>query len=136
VIRRGKGGRGRVVPISPQTVAAVDRYLRVRKSHRLHELPALWLGQGGKTFGYQGLAVALKSRAEQAGISGFHLHLLRHTFATRWLAKGGTEGGLMSVAGWSSREMMSIYTSASASERAVDEARRLNLGDLRRISHS
>jgi integrase/recombinase XerD len=28
VISRGKGGRGRVVPISPQTVAAVDRYLR------------------------------------------------------------------------------------------------------------
>ena len=130
VIRRGKGGRGRVVPISPQTVAAVDRYLRARKSHRLHELPALWLGQGGKTFGYQGLALALKSRAEQAGISGFHLRLLRHTFATRWLAKGGTEGGLMSVAGWSSREMMSRYTSASASERAADEARRLNLGDL------
>ena len=85
---------------------------------------------GRQDFWLPGLALALKSRAEQAGISGFHLRLLRHTFATRWLAKSGTEGGLMSVAGWSSREMMSRYTSASASERAADEARRLNLGDL------
>ena len=27
-VRRGKGGKGRVVPFGPQTAAAIDRYMR------------------------------------------------------------------------------------------------------------
>jgi site-specific recombinase XerD len=130
VVRRGKGGKGRVVPFGPQTARALDRYLRARKSHRLTHTPALWLGGGGQTFGYHGLVSALKGRAELAGIKGFHVHRTRHTFASRWLAANGSEGGLMAVAGWSSRDMIDRYTAATASERAADEARSLNLGNL------
>jgi integrase len=90
----------------------------------------LWLGGGGQSFSYHGLVRATKGRAELAGIKGFHLHKTRHTFATRWLAASGSEGGLMAVAGWSSREMIDRYTAATASERAADEARTLGLGDL------
>lgn len=72
----------------------------------------------------------MKRRATAAGITGFHLHMLRNTAATRWLAAGGSENGLMAVAGWSSREMLDRYTQASASDRAAAEARKLNLGDL------
>jgi integrase len=73
---------------------------------------------------------ALKDRADRAGLSSFHPHLLRHTAATRWLRAGGSEGGLMAVAGWSTRSMIDRYTGASASERAATEARGLGLGDL------
>ena len=55
---------------------------------------------------------------------------LRHTAATRWLAAGGAEGGLMAVAGWSKCEMIDRYTRATVSERAADEDRRLKLGEL------
>lgn len=130
VIRRGKGGRGRVVPFGPHTGRALDRYLRLRRAHRLTAVPALWLGGGGQAFGYHGLRVALAARAELAGISGFHPHVLRHTAAQRWLSGGGSEGGLMAVAGWSRRDMLDRYTRATASERAAEESRRLNLGDL------
>jgi site-specific recombinase XerD len=130
VVFRGKGGKGRVVPFSPQTAAAIDRYLRTRHSHRLADTGQLWLGKGGQTFGYHGLDVSLKARAEVAGIKGFHLHLLRHTAATRWLRAGGTEQGLMSIAGWTKHDMLDRYTKASASERAAAESRTLNLGDL------
>jgi site-specific recombinase XerD len=129
-VRRGKGGKGRVVPFGSQTAQAIDRYIRARRSHRLAGTDALWLGGGGQTFGYHGLASALKARAEKAGIDRFHLHLFRHTAATRWLRAGGSEGGLMAIAGWSTREMIDRYTGASASERAADEARGLKLGDL------
>ena len=74
--------------------------------------------------------MALLKRAELAGIKDFHPHQLRHTFASRWLGAGGTEGGLMSVAGWSSRDMLDRYSRATASNRALDEARGLGLGDL------
>jgi site-specific recombinase XerD len=129
-VRRGKGGKGRVAPFGPQTATAIDRYIRVRRTHRLADSGPLWVGGGGKTFSYHGLYVSLRERAEAAGINNFHPHLLRHTAATRWLRAGGSEAGLMSVAGWSTRDMIDRYTGASASERAAAEARGLNLGEL------
>jgi site-specific recombinase XerD len=129
-VRRGKGGKGRVAPFGPQTATAIDRYLRARRTHRLADAGPLWVGGGGKTLGYHGLSRSIKGRAEAAGINSFHLHLLRHTAATRWLRAGGSEAGLMAVAGWSTRDMIDRFTGASASERAAAEARGLALGDL------
>lgn len=128
-VRRGKGGKGRTVPFGPQTVRALDRYLRARRAHRLAEYPALWLGDRGKAFSYDALHKTLAMRATRAGIEGFHPHRLRHTAAHRWLAAGGSEGGLMAVAGWTRPDMLLRYTKAQASARAAEEARRLNLGD-------
>jgi site-specific recombinase XerD len=129
-VRRGKGGKGRIVAIGPSTAVALGRWLRMRKTHRLADSPALWLGAGGKGFAYHGLEGAMKYRAGRAGLKHFHLHMLRHTFATRWLNAGGSEQGLMSLAGWSNRAMLDHYTRASAGERAVEEAQRLGLGEL------
>jgi integrase/recombinase XerD len=130
VVHRGKGGKGRTVPFGPQTGTAIDRYVRQRKTHRLAETAALWLGDRGKQFTYGALHKTLKWRAELAGIDKFHPHMLRHTAASRWLAAGGSEGGLMAVAGWSRRDMIDRYTRATSEARAADEARRLRLGDI------
>jgi site-specific recombinase XerD len=129
-VRRGKAGKGRVAPFGPHTARAIDRYLRMRRTHRLAETNAVWLGDRGKELAYFGLRNTLQYRAELAGLKGFHVHLMRHTAATRWLRAGGSEGGLMAVAGWSTRDMIDRYTGASASERAAAEARSLNLGEL------
>ncbi|MFV8316325.1 tyrosine-type recombinase/integrase [Mycobacterium sp. 23] len=129
-VRRGKGGKGRIAPIGPHTCRAIDRYLRMRRGHRLADTDALWLGDRGKNVTYYALHKTLKYRAELAGLKGFHPHLLRHTAASRWLAAGGSEGGLMAVAGWSTRDMIDRYTRATASERAAAEARELGLGEL------
>lgn len=130
VIRRGKGGRGRVVPFGPQTGRAIDRYLRVRKIHKLASYEALWLGDRSRGFTYDALHKALGGRAAQAGVEGFHPHRLRHTMADRWLDRGGSESGLMAVAGWERPEMLLRYTRGRRTARALDEARGLNLGDL------
>ncbi|WP_281688899.1 tyrosine-type recombinase/integrase [Pseudonocardia thermophila] len=129
-IRRGKGGKGRRVAISPATVRALDRYLRLRRQHRMADLPQLWLGSRRHGFTYYALHKVLRGRAEAAGIPDFHPHKLRHTMASRWLERGGSEGGLMATAGWSRRDMIDRYTRATAEARAMDEARRLQLGDL------
>lgn len=132
-IRRGKGGKGRVVAFGPQTATAIDRYIRqARKLHSLADTsPALWLGDRQKAFSYDGLHKTLKLRADAAGVVGFHPHRMRHTAAHRWLAAGGSESGLMAMAGWERPDMLMRYTKARASARAADEARALNLGDLR-----
>jgi site-specific recombinase XerD len=130
VIRRGKGGKARTVPFGPRTGAAIDRYLRARRHHRLASAPALWLGDRGKAFAYFGLRCALADRAKTARIADFHPHMMRHTAADRWLSAGGSEGGLMAVAGWTRPDMLMRYTRARAEQRAAEEARKLNLGDL------
>ena len=96
IIRSGKGGRDRAVPFGSQTAAVIDRYIRARRTHKLAERSALWLPtRAAGSFGYTSLYRALRRRAALAGIPDFHPHLLRHTYATRWLAAGGSEGGLM-----------------------------------------
>ena len=130
VIRRGKGGKGRSVPFGPQTAKAIDRYVRARRTHRLATSEDLWLGDRGKKFGYDALHKSLAMRAKMAGVDGFHPHKLRHTAAHRWLAAGGSEGGLMAVAGWTRPDMLMRYTRAQAADRAAEESKRLNLGDL------
>lgn len=128
----GKGGKGRICAIGAATSASLDRYLRSRRMHRLASTAPLFLGGGSNqaNLGYHGLRTALRLRAQAAGIQNFHLHQLRHSFASRWLAGGGSEGGLMSAAGWSSRDMIDRYARFTASERSQAEARRLQLGDL------
>jgi site-specific recombinase XerD len=130
LIRRGKGGKGRVVAFGPATARSLDRYLRLRRAHPRADSAALWLGEGGHGFTYAGLNRALGRRARAAGITRFWPHMLRHTMASRWLAKGGSEGGLLAMAGWSHRQMLERYAAATRSERAAEEARRLGLGDL------
>jgi integrase/recombinase XerD len=102
----------------------------VRRDHKLAGTEDVWLGLLSKVFGYGGLWRALVYRAKLAGIDGRHPYRLRHTAATRWLAAGGSEGGLMAVAGWWKREMIDRYTRATVSEPAADEAGRLKLGEL------
>jgi integrase/recombinase XerD len=130
LVRRGKGGGGRVVPFSPQTARALDRYLRLRRGHALADTSALWLGEQGRGLHYDGLYRTLRKRARAAGIPRFSPHQLRHTAASRWLAAGGSEGGLMAIAGWRRRDMLDRYAAMTRSSRAVEEARRLGLGDL------
>jgi site-specific recombinase XerD len=131
VVQHAKNGAGRIVPFGAPTAAAVDRYIRARRSHRRCTDEQLWLGErANQSFSYLALYRTLRRRARDAGIERFHPHVLRHTAATRWLAAGGSEGGLMAVAGWRRREMVDRYVASTAAARAADEARRLGLGDL------
>lgn len=131
IVIKGKGGDERVVAISAQTAQAIDRYLRMRRTHRLASTSdALWLGANGRVFGYSGLYRALHLRAAAAGLTEFHPHRLRRTWADRWLDKGGSETGMDQVAGWKSVKSKEPYIRARKNLRALDEARRLNLGDL------
>lgn len=130
VIRRGKGGKGRTVSFGSQTAKAIDRYVRVRRLHRLADGPRLWLGDRGREIAYGGLYWALGQRAAAAGIHDFHPHQLRHTSVDRWLSAGGSETGAMAMHGWSSPDMLQRYGKANREARAIEEAKRLNLGDL------
>lgn len=121
----GKGQREREVHLLDPTALAVTRYLRVRRQHPHHDADALWLGKAGPLT-TAGIKQMIQRRGAQAGVP-VHAHLFRHHFAHKWLAGGGTEGGLMAAAGWRSRQMLDRYGRSASAERSRDEHARLNV---------
>jgi len=123
----GKGRREREVHLVDSTALAITRYLRARRQHpKAVDSDALWIGKLGP-LGPAGIKQMIQRRGRQAGVP-VHAHLFRHTFAHKWLAAGGTEGGLMGTAGWRSRQMLDRYGRSAAAERARSEHARLNVG--------
>lgn len=130
IVRRGKGDKARVAAFGAATARSLDRYARLRRHHPAADFKQFFLAAHTRTaLSTAGLRHALGKRAKAAGIQGFHPHVLRHSFAGRWMAAQGSETALMTVAGWSDPNMLRRYARATAATRAADEARTLDLGN-------
>ena len=115
---RGKGGRDRTVRIDPEAARRLDRYLRVRARHEQAHRLGLWLGTGGRgPLTGNGIYQMVKRRGEQAGVAVFP-HRFRHHFSHTWLDRGGAEGDLMELNGWSSSQMLGRYGGSVRGARA------------------
>lgn len=125
---RGKGGKVRPVYFSPRTVAAVDRYLRRRRGHRLAGSDALILSQRGPMTP-DGVRDMMHRIGDRAGVPGLHPHRFRHTWAHDYLLSGGQERDLKRLAGWSSDVMLERYGASAADSRARAATQRMKRGD-------
>jgi integrase/recombinase XerC len=114
-----KNRKTQVLPFGAKTARALDRWLRIRGRQRYADLPALFLsGKDGRAMTKNGVHQMLKRRGREAGVPQLHAHLFRHGFVDAWLRSGGSEGDLMELTGWRSRQMLTRYAAVSRGERA------------------
>ena len=115
---RGKGGKARVVRIGHEAARALDRYMRVRSRHGQAWRRELWLGMNNRgPMTANGIYQMISRRGQQAGIDAW-THRFRHHFSHTWLDRGGSEGDLMELNGWSSPQMLRRYGASARSARA------------------
>lgn len=108
VIRRGKGGKGRVVFAEEKTRKALRAYL---KPNVRGDAPgALFLStRGGGRMHYDGLRTMLRRRGEQAGLDVSSLHAFRRTFAIDSLRAGVDLISLQRLLGHSDLSVIKRY---------------------------
>jgi len=105
--------QARVVPLSDRAYLALQRWLRKRGTTPGN----IWSVVDGPQW--------VSKTINRLSKSTMTPHALRRGFAVRWLQSGGSETGLMRIAGWRSVTMIARYTRASADLLAADEMRRL-----------
>ena len=115
---RGKAGKTRIVKISYDAARGLDRYLRVRARHAQANGPQLWLGAGNRgPLTASGIYQMVARRGRQCGVDVFP-HRFRHHFSHTWLDRGGAEGDLMELNGWTSPQMLRRYGASARRARA------------------
>ncbi len=112
---RGKGGRERLAPMSPEALEALARYLEVRAMFLHKGQPSPWLFPSRGASGHltrQAFGIALKQLARDAGIDAAKVspHVLRHAFASHLLAGGADLRSLQKMLGHADISTTQIYT--------------------------
>lgn len=119
IVVNGKGAKQRFVPYGKCTAAAMDAYLqRLAEENPGDEMvPALVkVSASGTVAGITDDTIKQLFRRlkEKSGIRRLRPHLLRHTFATRYLENGGNIYSLQMILGHTSLEMVKRYLHLAA----------------------
>lgn len=117
IVRRGKGGLYRRVPLTAPVRKALLAYQESQPG--LSRDDNLWVGERGPLQDRGGVLYLLKKYAFQAGLdeSLISPHVLRHSFATRYLAANPDDlRGLAAILGHANLNTVMIYTEPSTTE--------------------
>jgi integrase/recombinase XerD len=115
---RGKARKERIVKFGHDAARAIDRYIRLRARHTYADSSKLWLGiNNRKPMTPNGIYQMVVRRGEACGVT-VHPHKFRHHFSHTWLDKGGNEGDLMELNGWTSPQMLRRYGASARNVRA------------------
>ncbi|MGH8222159.1 MAG: site-specific tyrosine recombinase XerC [Woeseiaceae bacterium] len=117
VVRQGKGGKDRVVPIGERALAWVVRYLEEARA-QLVVAPteqALFVNAEGQRFAPGTLGARVRRILEQSGVRERvgSCHLFRHTCATLMLEGGADVRFIQEMLGHASLDSTQIYTRVS-----------------------
>jgi site-specific recombinase XerD len=106
VVRSGKGGKRREVPLNAEARRALLAYMEVRKEDDNH---ALFVSQQRSRLGSRGIQDVVAKYGRLAGLD-VTPHALRHTFCTNLLRAGTDIVTVAKLAGHADISTTSIYT--------------------------
>lgn len=113
-IRSGKGGRDRVLPVSPEAIRRIQRYLALRDRRPGPAGPWMFAGLRHARLGPKGISalVTRHVRATSTRVAG-SAHMLRHSMATHLLDGGADIRHIQSLLGHADLNSTAIYTHVS-----------------------
>lgn len=125
---RGKGRKERVAPIGPTALAAINRYMELRKADPRSanfNQEALFVNKHGQRLSTRSVRRKLDKYLSQAGLDPtISPHTLRHTFATHMLDNGADLRSVQELLGHQSISTTQVYTHVTTRrlKAAYDEA--------------
>lgn len=107
----GKGQKERIVPVGKVTAEYLDSFLAdENKYYYYRKQKYLFINVIGEPMTYNALRLMVSRVAKQSKVKRLHPHLLRHTFATRYLVKTkGDITSLKAILGHTSLKMVENY---------------------------
>lgn len=127
-VRRGKGFKERMVPITKQSLQHLQNYLYDARPYFCNEKnEAFFVTQSGKRLGGQQMLLRLNTLIQLTGNAelmqkDIHLHTLRHSIATHLLQNGMRLERIKEFLGHGSLESTQIYTHFLENENEYDYA--------------
>jgi integrase/recombinase XerD len=115
MVRRGKGGKDRVVPVGKRALIWIEKYLEeVRPRLEVGSSKNLFLSGYGEGFNVDVLGRIVTQYIQKSGVGRKGgAHLLRHTCATHLLEGGADIRYIQQILGHEKLETTSIYTEVS-----------------------
>ena len=107
IIVDGKGNKQRTVPIGDKTCKYLIKYLRKRIP--TEKTDSLFLMASGKPITVNTIKQLFRKLKKKVNIPRLRAHLLRHTFATKYLINGGDVYSLQQILGHTTLEMVKKY---------------------------
>jgi integrase/recombinase XerC len=110
-VRKGKGGKSRVLPIGSKAVKAIENWLQQRAIKIPVSETAVFVSTRGTRLGQRNIELRLEQWCKKKGIAEhIHPHMLRHSFASHLLESSQDLRAVQELLGHSNISTTQIYT--------------------------
>ena len=111
IVRTGKGGKSRILPIGSKAVTAINNWLQQRLKNVAVSESALFVSTRGTRLGQRSIELRLEQWCKKKGIAEhIHPHMLRHSFASHLLESSQDLRAVQELLGHSNISTTQIYT--------------------------
>jgi integrase/recombinase XerC len=111
MVRSGKGGKSRILPMGSKAVTAINNWLPQRLTYIATSESALFVSTRGTRLGQRSVELRLEQWCKKKGIAEhIHPHMLRHSFASHLLESSQDLRAVQELLGHSNISTTQIYT--------------------------